>query len=273
MANTNNRDDFTANTKETLAKRVGYRCSNPDCGKPTSGPNENSERATNIGVAAHICAAAPGGPRYDPKMTTDERKSIDNGIWLCQSCSVLIDRNPDRYTKELLYQWKRYAEDAATRALESSIGINDFEADKKQIEFFKQCFDRSAFQDDIRMEFSMEDFQRAIEDTILALNTGTLRTRDGQIIKSGNGKSTVRNSSWRKRLDEIVVILNSIKRKMKIAEINQDFRRTGAGDQYFYYFHDWQLADWFNSERRKALEILYSICKEAGIPGLSIPKY
>ena len=29
----------------------------------------------NIGVAAHICAAAPGGPRYDSAMTEEERKS------------------------------------------------------------------------------------------------------------------------------------------------------------------------------------------------------
>ena len=28
---------------------------------------------------------------YDESMTTEERKSFDNGIWLCQSCSKLID--------------------------------------------------------------------------------------------------------------------------------------------------------------------------------------
>ncbi len=29
----------------------------------------------------------------------------------------------------------------------------------------------------------MEDFDKAIEDTIIALNTGVLRTRDGSILK------------------------------------------------------------------------------------------
>jgi hypothetical protein len=29
----NRRDDFNLKTKETLAKRVAHRCSNPDCQK------------------------------------------------------------------------------------------------------------------------------------------------------------------------------------------------------------------------------------------------
>ena len=28
----------------------------------------------NIGTAAHICAAAPGGPRFNAEMSVDERK-------------------------------------------------------------------------------------------------------------------------------------------------------------------------------------------------------
>lgn len=75
-----NRDDFTAKTKETLAKRVGYLCSNENCRKLTSGPHEDQTKSTNMGVAAHITAAAPSGPRYDLTLTSDERKSISNGI-------------------------------------------------------------------------------------------------------------------------------------------------------------------------------------------------
>ena len=54
-----NRDDFSQNTIEILAKRVTYICSNPDCRKMTVGPNLDKKKATNIGVAAHIKAAAP----------------------------------------------------------------------------------------------------------------------------------------------------------------------------------------------------------------------
>jgi ribosomal protein L37AE/L43A len=45
----------------------------------------------NIGVAAHISGAAPGGPRYDASMSSEARKSINNGIWLCANCARLVD--------------------------------------------------------------------------------------------------------------------------------------------------------------------------------------
>lgn len=113
------RDDFTIDTKETLAKRVGYRCSNPNCRKLTSGPSTDPEKAVNIGVAAHILAASPGGKRYKTSMTSDERKHITNGIWLCQACSKLIDSDEQRYPQELLLKWKSLSEDAALYEVEN----------------------------------------------------------------------------------------------------------------------------------------------------------
>lgn len=100
------RDDFKQNIKETLAKRVAFICSNPVCNIPTIGPNEIQDRSTNIGVAAHISAASRGGKRYDEKMSTEQRSSIENGIWLCQSCSKLIDSDEVKFTTDTLLKWK-----------------------------------------------------------------------------------------------------------------------------------------------------------------------
>ena len=111
------RDDFTERTKELLAKRTGYRCSNPDCKKPTVGSNTNKEKSTSIGVAAHITAASPGGPRYNSSLTVDQRSDMDNGIWLCQSCSTLIDKDPDKFTVSLLNKWRTEAEDESFNEL------------------------------------------------------------------------------------------------------------------------------------------------------------
>ncbi len=111
------RDDFPLRTKEALAKRVGYRCSNPACGKLTSGPHADPTKAVNIGVAAHIAAAAPGGPRFDPDSSSERRSSFENGVWLCQNCGKLVDSVPDRYTVKLLESWKERAEERALRAL------------------------------------------------------------------------------------------------------------------------------------------------------------
>lgn len=72
------RNNFSTKTKEELAKRVAYRCSNPQCRKPTIGPKGGSPGTVSIGEAAHICAAAPGGKRYDINMSSDERSSYQN---------------------------------------------------------------------------------------------------------------------------------------------------------------------------------------------------
>lgn len=107
------RDNFSKKDIETLRTRVANKCSNPKCRKVTTGPAYESNKASILGDAAHICAASPGGPRYDPNMTPQERKSIDNGIWLCKGCARQIDIDDNSYPKELLYQWKNLAEKKA----------------------------------------------------------------------------------------------------------------------------------------------------------------
>jgi hypothetical protein len=105
------RDDFTKPTKETLAKRVRYRCSNPNCPTPaTLGPGSEQDATINLGVAAHITAASEGGPRFDSSLSPQERRSSRNGIWLCQNCAKRIDSDEANYPVPLLLEWKQWAE-------------------------------------------------------------------------------------------------------------------------------------------------------------------
>jgi len=104
------RDEFPESVKRNIAARVNSRCSNPDCGAWTSGPQAEPDKALNIGVAAHIAAASPGGPRYDSNLTEDQRKAPVNGIWLCQNCAKLVDNDPARFPEPILWRWKAAAE-------------------------------------------------------------------------------------------------------------------------------------------------------------------
>lgn len=106
------RDDFTPATALKLAKRAGFKCSNPDCRKPTSGPGADGG-TVNLGVAAHITAASAGGPRYSEHLTQEGRRAADNGIWLCQQCSRLVDADDSAYEVPDLIEWKTFAEAAA----------------------------------------------------------------------------------------------------------------------------------------------------------------
>lgn len=112
------RDDFLRSVVETLSKRVALRCSNPNCRRPTAGPRSEASASVNIGVGAHITAAASGGPRFDPTLATAQRRSPENGIWLCQNCAKLVDNDPTNYTADVLREWKQMAEAVARMQLE-----------------------------------------------------------------------------------------------------------------------------------------------------------
>jgi len=129
------RDDFSAATKDFLAKRVGFVCSNPECRQPTSGPQADPSGIVNIGVAAHISAASPGGRRYEVELSPEQRADSSNGIWLCQTCAKLIDNDDRRFSRPVLESWKRAAERAAAMALSQGRGsANAFQPSFAKIE-------------------------------------------------------------------------------------------------------------------------------------------
>lgn len=100
------RQGFSEGVKRTVAQRAAYLCSRPECHALAVGPSSDPQKALTSGVAAHICAAAPGGPRFDPKQTEEERTGIDNAIWLCHTCSDLVDKDTNKYSKDVLLSWK-----------------------------------------------------------------------------------------------------------------------------------------------------------------------
>ncbi|MGE0730198.1 MAG: hypothetical protein AB7Q92_19310 [Acidimicrobiia bacterium] len=66
---------------------------------------------------AHIAAAEPGGPRWDPDMTDDQRRGFANVVLLCAGHHTAVDRQPDRYPAEILHRWKQVREGAAATQL------------------------------------------------------------------------------------------------------------------------------------------------------------
>ena len=259
------RDEFSRETKDVVAKRVGLQCSNPNCRRPTSGPQTDPRKAVNIGVAAHICAAAPGGPRYDPRMSIEERSAIDNALWLCQNCAKLIDNDPAHYTPDLLCRWRRLSEEAALTAV-AAVPTTAPATDAELIRFYAQCFDRPAFQDLFHQEGSMEAFDRAVEDTITALNTGCLRARDGTVLQTAKGKAYITNPASREKLDTIVDLLRAIRSRYDLA-IKQGTLHVGPDDgrRQWYCINDHNLAEWMDETRAQTIEILAALCNDGGI--------
>ncbi|UWR83990.1 hypothetical protein K4L05_14825 [Phaeobacter inhibens] len=129
--------DFTPKTKETLAKRARYQCSNPDCRAHTVGPNTNPSKSTSIGEAAHIFGAKPEAARHDKEMSDTTRSDITNGIWLCRNCHGLIDRDEARFPAELLLLWRHEHEDRVLREMGSRGEILRKEMETRHLHFLQ----------------------------------------------------------------------------------------------------------------------------------------
>lgn len=113
------RDDFPKPVIDALGKRAAYICSNPDCRAQTLAPSDTDPtKYLYIGKAAHICAAAEGGPRYKSDMSAAERAGIGNAIFLCSGCADMIDKNNGAdFREEMLRQWKSDHESWVTQNL------------------------------------------------------------------------------------------------------------------------------------------------------------
>lgn len=126
------RDDFPEETKRAIAHRANLTCSNPKCGATTAGPQKDPTKALNIGVAAHISAASQGGPRYSLELTTEQRKSAENGIWLCQNCAKIVDNDESLYTEKILLAWKTIREFEAFNSIgQTKPSIHETESQRK----------------------------------------------------------------------------------------------------------------------------------------------
>lgn len=255
-------DDFSLETKRLLASRVGMRCSNPNCRLPTSGPSSNPRKSINVGVAAHITAASIGGPRYDARLTPEERRGPDNGIWCCQNCGKLVDNDQHRFSVDILRYWKNSSEMAALSDIERpQKSTAPTYSDQDLIRFYAQCFDRPAFQDRFHQEGSTAEFDKAIEDTITAINTGCLRSRDGANLDQAKGKSFLQNASWRQQMDTIVDLLRAIRSRYEIG------KKLGliSGNDDFYCVQDWHTAEWMDKTREEVLTMFADMAVQAGV--------
>ncbi len=211
---------------------------------------------------------------------------IDNAIPLCPNCHDEVHgrcgyspgRTTRTYTPSELRLHRQRTIDLASKAKEYSPGTPAWEQDKELVLFYGQCLDRAAFRTHFHEETSFSAFDRAMEDTLLALNTGYWRTREGAVIDRAKGKSYVVNREWREKLDRIAKI---------IEEIRQRFHRTVGFDEMLYtlrsgpqqyesrmrmeesFRHDRSLGKWMDGQRSEAIGLLNSVLEEIGHPPLA----
>lgn len=106
-----NRAEFPRSVRTIIAERAGYQCSVLNCGRLTIGPSPNGGNVLRTGMAAHIYAATPGGPRGTGGLSAEERSAPENGIWCCYTHGKAIDSDPvGIHSAAQLRAWKRLHE-------------------------------------------------------------------------------------------------------------------------------------------------------------------
>lgn len=101
--------DMSRQYKPSTVRRLdtlsGNECAHPNCTKKLIA----EDGISIISKICHIAAASKEGPRYDEKMTDDERRGFDNLILLCDEHHVIIDNKENEliYSSSLLKKWKK----------------------------------------------------------------------------------------------------------------------------------------------------------------------
>jgi hypothetical protein len=74
-------------TQRQLSILSGNECAFPSCREPIL----DTDHHVIVGQVCHIKARSPGGPRYDPDQSPEERDGFDNLILMCGAHNKIID--------------------------------------------------------------------------------------------------------------------------------------------------------------------------------------
>ncbi|SDO30158.1 hypothetical protein [Halobacillus aidingensis] len=109
----------------------GNRCAFPECTRSILNGSGNL-----VGQVCHIEAAMPGGERFNPNQTNEDRRAFSNLMLLCYDHHIETN-NVNKYTVEILREMKRSHEkkfsDAAEKLFESTV------SDMTLLQEFEYC--------------------------------------------------------------------------------------------------------------------------------------
>lgn len=103
---------LSRNDERLLYSLSGGVCAYPGCTQQLV--LEDTTKTVSIGDIAHVIPYGRRGPRADHRirvgLSEKEVDSYKNTILLCKNHHAIVDKNPEKYPPELLYQWKRERE-------------------------------------------------------------------------------------------------------------------------------------------------------------------
>lgn len=134
-------------------------------------------------------------------------------------------------------------------------------SDKEIFLIWRMAFDRRDFKGPYIWNSDPMPFKQAIDDTILAINTGVIATRKrGLVVERGKGKSYITNKKWRLKMDEVE------KGLIKISNMSENIVKPLEEGKPLD-----DLPSAIDYERNEIIKILNEIWSTLRIPTLPIP--
>jgi hypothetical protein len=206
--------------------------------------------------------------------------NIDNAIPLCPNCHDEVHgryasgRTTRTYTPNELKLHRQRTIRLVSKEEAWAPGNPVWEDDKNLVLFYAQCLDRPAFRTHFHQELSFSAFDKAMEDTLIAFNTGYWRTRGGTLIERARGKVHIVHPPWREKVEHIVEIIEDVRARFREAVgFNRmlyehyrgypgSFELERQMDSLFR--RDRDLGAWMDAQRQEAIEIMNSMLEEIG---------
>jgi predicted nucleic acid-binding Zn-ribbon protein len=139
------------------------------------------------------------------------------------------------------------------------VGPSDMEALKQ----FRAFLDRPALHQPFREEGNMNDFLAALDSVIRALNTGILKTREGDEIARTKPRAMFSNPKWKKALEELTSRFEELRTRFQRAVRNKEMILRKDGFYAFYPNHN--LPSEIDAMRESITLLFNELLKEAGL--------
>ena len=155
-------------------------CYFPGCDFVCVREANETEPSAVIGVIGHIEAHGDAGPRANPNLTDEERRSYPNLILLCPNHHEIVDTYEHTYTVEVLRRWKSDIEGRYNESLAQGMGHVTF----AELEVITQALVSSGIAQDPTFTVIPPSEKMALnglsEQTSFYMNLGLLQARQVQ---------------------------------------------------------------------------------------------
>jgi hypothetical protein len=122
-----------------------------------------------------------------------------------------------------------------------------FREDAALLRRYRQIFDRAAFKMPCIMELFIHQLLQAIDDTIAAINTGSLYSRSKNLLSTFPDRNEYRLPEFKQAFSHITAKLTELQRI--VVEFEEYFRRVNPGYSHHENFYAMLMGFWYDPGR------------------------